>query len=419
MAYMMKKKRYKFGVQVCLEEITEVPFVSAVLFAKVRLVDGGNFQEHSSREEVRNHSVRWNAEFNFVCKMCANANTGVLERALLRVSVRKEVKGGRSYQKLGFCDVNLAELAGAGETTRRYLLEGYDLRRQRQDNSVLRIRIKMNMISGDPLFKVPERKQEAAEGGVVDSGSESAPPADEDCASSTASSDFGSLTKKKNFEGSHSQPLSSLPSCDLPSPEGDEPPILPECPTTVPVSVAGGGCAECLQHTHSRNSSNTSGDMSSKASGYGSSVSAASAHSRQSSEGDSAPDSKHHNRNPSSGSLTASASESGSLERARAALERRKRAANVAPAAHDDAQHGVSCRVENTRVNPDSLIDELLAGADFKPAPDDAAETSGLQLFIGRDGTAELGSRQRQQLARRDYQRVVLHPHPLPHREHR
>jgi hypothetical protein len=63
------------------------------------------------------------------------------------------VAGGRSYQKLGFCDVNLAELAGAGEATRRCLLEGYDIRR-RQDNSVLRLRIKMNMISGDPLFKV-------------------------------------------------------------------------------------------------------------------------------------------------------------------------------------------------------------------------------------------------------------------------
>ncbi|CAH2224046.1 jg18927, partial [Pararge aegeria aegeria] len=65
--------------------------------------------------------------------------------------------------------------------------------------------------------------------------------------------------------------------------------------TTVTVS---GGCAACLQqqHTHSRNSSNTSGDMSSKASGYGSSVSAASAHSRQSSEGDSADCPRpHHN----------------------------------------------------------------------------------------------------------------------------
>lgn len=49
MAFMMKKKRYKFGVQCCLEELTEVPFVSAVLFAKVRLLDGGNFQDHSTR----------------------------------------------------------------------------------------------------------------------------------------------------------------------------------------------------------------------------------------------------------------------------------------------------------------------------------------------------------------------------------
>ncbi|GBP77430.1 Protein FAM102A [Eumeta japonica] len=49
MAFMTKKKRYKFGVQCCLEELTAVPFVSAVLFAKVRLLDGGNFQDHSSR----------------------------------------------------------------------------------------------------------------------------------------------------------------------------------------------------------------------------------------------------------------------------------------------------------------------------------------------------------------------------------
>lgn len=49
MAFMTKKKRYKFEVQTCLEELTEVPFVSAVLFAKIRLLDGGNFTEHSTR----------------------------------------------------------------------------------------------------------------------------------------------------------------------------------------------------------------------------------------------------------------------------------------------------------------------------------------------------------------------------------
>lgn len=49
MAFMMKKKKYKFSVDVCIDELTAVPFVSAVLFAKVRLLDGGSFSEISSR----------------------------------------------------------------------------------------------------------------------------------------------------------------------------------------------------------------------------------------------------------------------------------------------------------------------------------------------------------------------------------
>jgi hypothetical protein len=46
---MMKKKKYKFQVELCLEELAAVPFVNAVLFAKVRLLDGGNFSEISTR----------------------------------------------------------------------------------------------------------------------------------------------------------------------------------------------------------------------------------------------------------------------------------------------------------------------------------------------------------------------------------
>lgn len=45
------------------------------------------------REEVKNHMVRWNATFTFVCKMSANASNGVLEPSILRISVRKECKG--------------------------------------------------------------------------------------------------------------------------------------------------------------------------------------------------------------------------------------------------------------------------------------------------------------------------------------
>lgn len=49
MAFMMKKKKYKFSVEFQLEELVEVPFVNVVLFAKVRLLDGGSFTEYSSR----------------------------------------------------------------------------------------------------------------------------------------------------------------------------------------------------------------------------------------------------------------------------------------------------------------------------------------------------------------------------------
>lgn len=52
----------------------------------------------------------------------------------------QEVKGGKSYTKCGFVDINLAEFAGAGSTSRRYLLEGYDSK-NRQDNSTLKVSI--------------------------------------------------------------------------------------------------------------------------------------------------------------------------------------------------------------------------------------------------------------------------------------
>lgn len=151
---MMKKKKYKFTVDLHLEELVEVPFLNAVLFAKIRLLDGGSFQEHSNREEVKNHTVKWGQKFEFPCKMTSNASTGVLDPCTVRISIRKEIKGGRSYQKLGFIDLNLAEFAGSGLTSRKCLLEGYDTR-HRQDNSMLNVSIRMYMIQGDILFKVP------------------------------------------------------------------------------------------------------------------------------------------------------------------------------------------------------------------------------------------------------------------------
>ena len=46
---MMKKKRYKFQVDLCLDELGEVVYSKAILFAKIRQLDGGNFTDVSKR----------------------------------------------------------------------------------------------------------------------------------------------------------------------------------------------------------------------------------------------------------------------------------------------------------------------------------------------------------------------------------
>ena len=102
MAFIIKKKRYKFQVELTLNELTEVSFGKAILFAKVRQLEGGNFQQSSKREEVENHMVRYNTLFSFPCKMSANSNTGVLDSCKCRVSIRKEEKGGKNFRKIGF-----------------------------------------------------------------------------------------------------------------------------------------------------------------------------------------------------------------------------------------------------------------------------------------------------------------------------
>ena len=57
---MMKKKRYKFQVDLCLDELGEVVYSKAILFAKVRQLDGGNFTDVSER---------YNFNFNKCVKM--------------------------------------------------------------------------------------------------------------------------------------------------------------------------------------------------------------------------------------------------------------------------------------------------------------------------------------------------------------
>ncbi|CAH1401745.1 unnamed protein product [Nezara viridula] len=356
--------------------------------------------------------------------MSANASTGVLDPCMLRVSVRKELKGGRSFQKLGFTDLNLAEFAGSGQTQRKCLLEGYDTRR-RQDNSMLSVTIRMNMLSGDVLFKVPSPTAKHKLISGEPTANEETVERREDFSGgsiASASSGFSSLTKKR-------PPLFTS---ELVSGENEEP----------AAESCSGPHDEGLELGHSRNSSNTS--QLSKGSGYGS---LNSQHSRQSSSGDSGhirltalsstleskwifmwlptvnfECHKHlkiskmlHLRGLRKVSESCKLSlvtgdetcegidevssstvarvvhvnngvpvETGSLDRGKAALERRKKAAEEGP---------VVGRVEITRVNPNSLIDQIIKATNLGPA-DDTTQSSGLQLFIAKDGTTALGTQE-------------------------
>merc|ERR1712136_336748 len=150
----MSKKRFKFQVSLFIDELTAVSSVTGVLYCKVRLQNGGTYTDSTGRQTVKDHCVVFQSKFDFTCKMSAAPNTGILEPCVVRLSVRKEVRGGLSASKVGYVDLNLAEFAGSGQTSRHCLLEAYN-EKHRLDNSILKIVVGMQLLSGDPCYKVP------------------------------------------------------------------------------------------------------------------------------------------------------------------------------------------------------------------------------------------------------------------------
>ncbi|XP_041091587.1 protein FAM102A-like [Polyodon spathula] len=95
------------------------------------------------RKEVHLNSVRWNKTLEFECRIGRNLWTGKLQDCVCRVSV------------MGFADINLSEFAGSGFQIRHSILEMYDSRASKPDNSILKVGIQMQLLAGDPCFRVP------------------------------------------------------------------------------------------------------------------------------------------------------------------------------------------------------------------------------------------------------------------------
>uniref|UniRef100_G3SXT7 EEIG family member 2 n=1 Tax=Loxodonta africana TaxID=9785 RepID=G3SXT7_LOXAF len=320
----------------------------------MRLLDGGSFSAESSREVVQANCVRWRKKFSFMCKMSASAATGILDPCIYRVSVRKELKGGKAYAKLGFADLNLAEFAGSGNTTRRCLLEGYDTKNTRQDNSILKVLISMQLMSGDPCFKTPP------------STSMSIPIAGE------------SESLEEDRKGGETLKI-HLGIADLSAKSASVPDEL-------------GACG------HSRTSSYAS--QQSKVSGY------SSCHSRSSSFSELS-----HRRNTSVGS-TSTGIESilepcdeiekntadpnlDATDKEDTAPEKLRRGKKLIfyfqrhPVKQDSMESQLK-RVDATRVDADDIVEKILQSQDF--SLDSSTEEEGLRLFVGPGGRTTFGS---------------------------
>ncbi|KAK2535460.1 Fam102a [Columba guinea] len=375
MAFLMKKKKFKFQTSFTLEELTAVPFVNGVLFCKIRLLDGGDFASLSTRkfhlvafregtqrgaddrdaagvllrsvvqrEEVQENCVRWKKKFTFVCKMSANPATGLLDPCVCRVSVRKELKGGKTYSK---------------------------------------VTIGMSLLSGDPCFKTPPSTAKSISIPGQDSTLQLTCKGEGTTSSSSSgSATIGSLRQAKPRAAILSSGVPEEPDQNLSSPE------------------------EVFHSGHSRNSSYAS--QQSKISGY------STEHSRSSSMSDLT-----HRRNTSTSS-SASGGLSMTVECPEGErdhkLEKPPRPPRPAllldrPSRRKkDSVESHPTRVDDTRIDADDIVEKIMQSQDFTDVSN--TEDSNLRLFVSRDGTTTLsGIQLGNRVSSGVYEPVVIETH--------
>ncbi|XP_051899868.1 protein FAM102A-like isoform X2 [Pristis pectinata] len=332
----------------------------------------------SQREEVRQNCVRWGKKSSFMCKMTASPVTGVLEPSVCRLSIRKELKGGKAFIKLGFVDLNLAEFAGAGSTARCCLLEGYDTKNTRQDNSILKVSISMQLLLGDPCFKTPPSSANPST--VV--GSEGSLEAD---CKGDAGKERETLRRPNSLR---------LPKCRS---------LIMGSGICEDLDSAGTPPEETVYGRRTRSSTSSFGSLLSKGSGY------SSEHSRCVCLSEPTRRRKFSSSSSglSSGPSSAAEMEAGPREMVFEKPPRPARPPERLLRRKNQALESYPSWISDTRVNADDIVEKIVQTQDFTDTSN--SEDSGLQLFVGRDGSTLFGG---VQLGNRhsvsDYMPVVI-----------
>uniref|UniRef100_A0AAY3ZVU4 C2 NT-type domain-containing protein n=1 Tax=Denticeps clupeoides TaxID=299321 RepID=A0AAY3ZVU4_9TELE len=338
--------------------------------------------------EVQENCVRWRKKFSFVCKMSASPTTGVLDPCICRVSVRKELKGGKAFSKLGFADLNMAEFAGSGSTVRCCILEGYDTKNTRQDNSILKVTIGMTLLSGDPCFKTPPSTAKT----ISIAGQD--PSLQLDCKGEGTAATQTPIPFIST--GRSLKPRSSVPNT-----------ITTGLPEELDQNLSSPD--EVFHTGHSRNSSYAS--QQSKISGY------STEHSRSSS----LTDLTQHRRNTSTSSSTSGGVTTvteGTIEAEKEPVRPERPPRPPLPALlsnrpsrrKKDSVESHPTWVDDTRIDADDIVEKIVQSQNFADVTNN--EDSNLQLFISRDGTTALsGIQLGNRVTAGVYEPVVIESH--------
>lgn len=149
-----RKRRHTFDVDLKVERVLSLPYQSGKFFFKIRLLNGGNHvYTCQERFEVYENKVEFNLTDHFLVKMTSRVDNFTLDHCFCRISIRKEGRIGRSCEKIGFYDLDLASFAGTGDESKSCLLYGYKQTNCSPSNAFLQIRMKLTIVEGDHIFR--------------------------------------------------------------------------------------------------------------------------------------------------------------------------------------------------------------------------------------------------------------------------
>jgi len=151
-----RKRRHTFDVELKVVRVLSLPYSNGKFFFKIRLLNGGNHVFVSPlRFEVNENKVEFNQIDHFQVKMTSRVDNFTLDHCFCRISIRKEGRSGRSTEKIGFVDFDLASVAGCGDESKACLLNGYQQTNTNPANAYLELRMKLNVLEGDHIFRRP------------------------------------------------------------------------------------------------------------------------------------------------------------------------------------------------------------------------------------------------------------------------